>query len=215
MLIISTVMGHMSYVWKKPLSIRSHVFMSDTYGTNRPNHGTKAVGYLIRKILKSTWKDNSSQKVTIYNNYDASRNNSFLFFSGIGIIGKYFENILGIKPNFLLKNNMENISEILPKSIQPNASNCVVLNLDCDTFNENHNKRIKTYGYNIISRGKYIVNLFILTYGNVPDSIHEPGDYQLSNLEKEFDKKYTEINDYFPLPIVNPKTVSILLDGYW
>lgn len=69
-----------TFIWKIPISPLSAIYQDQANGTWAPNRGTKAVGYLTRRWIEHTWRQNAAQPITVY----AERYTmSYAIFSGL------------------------------------------------------------------------------------------------------------------------------------
>jgi hypothetical protein len=192
LLLVSAGLGQLSYVWHERLCLSSTAYCNWIHGANWPNAGTKAVGYLIRRILDRELAKNPSPPVRlsvyqgngyVYNGVDCTPFTSLLVFSGLVSNGEYFERRYGVRP------------VVTAKRINALAEDDLRLHAILDLRQGGEEPGVSRY--DVTLNGKGIAALLIRPPVQ-ENTLPPPGTYDLRVLEKKFDAAYHRLGDFFP-----------------
>jgi len=188
-------LGNLSYIWNIPLAIHCPAYNEWTHGANYPNTGTKAVGYLVRRICETACNQQQLQSIRFY---PKPRSTSLEVFSGLMFDGRWYEERCGVKPRVTIE-EMDDPAKVLPLAGEEIPALCVLLDLRPSTSSASLSS--KDYvRYNVLSDGVLMASLFVLPPNSGrPDDL-KPGDYTLDSLDQRFDATYRRFVDYFPYP---------------
>jgi len=192
-ILTTEVLACVNYVWKLPVSPAASTFADWAHGTNNPNQGTKAAGYLMRQWMLAAWKLDSR----IPANITLSRYTvSLAIFSGIGEgeRGDYFRHQTGAPHKITMK-----IDGSLPAS-----------------FRDNHDRRIGSaiildlsgaprpdtppYTYTLCNQGTPITVLLVYPPAGIATPPIKSGISDIEIWDKCFDQTYHAYSDFFPNP---------------
>lgn len=206
--IITSELATMSYVWKKPYAISASIYRDVTHGTNNPNYGTKALGFIMRENLTAIWDADPNMPINLY---IKNNNTSFDVFSGVNN-PQYFERRYGKIPSLrIISIETAQPLKILEALTQrTDGVNFIILTQAPAPFS-----RIISYDKVIIDELNAIPNYRVIGGIGVIGAIFIPSEnqnlvkllsngiemksYAIDDLEKRFDEKYRELGDYYPL----------------
>jgi len=195
--IITSGLATASYVWKKPYAFSYSIYQGIIHGTNNPNYGTKALGFIARESLTAIWDANPEQAINLY---IKNNNTSFQIFSGLNNI-QYFQRRYGRTPplNIIAINEIPTSNDL--KTIKNQDKEVKLFILIYDKFvNEDLGD---LPNYKIIGDQGIVGTIFVLSKDealikNLANSVTIRA-YTISELEKKFDEKYRKLGDYYPI----------------
>jgi hypothetical protein len=197
---VSAVAGHLSCVWRLPLALSPSAYTQTLQGMNNPNRGTKAIGYLVRQILNSTWTTKPTQPVRIYM---SPRSSSLVAFSGLMMNGAYYAKQHGARPNMTVE-NLEDVRKVVPIGESQIPPLCMILDFRSSTGRPDsllgQPAPDTVARYDVTSGGRVIASLFVIPSSIITREVPPPGTYSFDSLDFAFYHAYHTLMDFFPFP---------------
>ncbi len=185
-----------NYITKINTSPFASIFQDWAHGTNNPDHGTKAAGYVIRRWLNSIWEKSPQCPVYISTSH---YNTSLAIFSGIGEgeRGDYFtKQFAGPRPLKMAQHT--NLLEDVKASLHRPLCAAIIISFSASQFHGQDLLALNHVHYFITLQNGEVVAVMVIP---PPDSFPPPlpgGEYPLEVLEAMFDRDYHHFTDYFP-----------------
>ena len=184
------------YIWKAPIRTWSKTFETyDSNGLHYPDHGTKAIGLIVRSSLAETWGDDPGVSVVVtVAGLPRIYRTSLLFYSGMVQDQYWFTRRLGHRPNVTVA--------FRDKGDDCDARVCVVLSAVESAPN------VARADYAVVSNSIVIAQVTVV---GLDSSTIAPGSHPIENLENAFDTRFYKIWDYFE-PAATPELVARVSD---
>jgi hypothetical protein len=185
-LLASSIAGTAAFVWHQPTVRQRELTSYVTHGTSHPNHGSKALGYLIREALGTAMSRTSGLPMSVTIRAPDGPT-SALAFSGLMFDGEYFRFRFRRAPAIT-------VVQELPDG---DSGSCVAALQARVTVGHDRNRAAERLVQCVLDGDRPIVAVTVVApSGMLPDD--QASTYQLTELEARFDARYGRLLDLFP-----------------
>jgi hypothetical protein len=185
-LLASSIAGTAAFVWHQPTVHQRELTSYVTHGTSHPNHGSKALGYLIREALGTAMSRTSELPMSVTIRAPDGPT-SALAFSGLMFDGEYFRFRFRRAPAIA-------VVQELPDG---DSGSCAAALQARVTVGHDRNRAAERLVQCVLDGDRPIVAVTVVApSGMLPED--QASTYQLTELEARFDARYGRLLDLFP-----------------